>query len=149
MLWKTCFYQWKQEKALYFGNKTFNQRFGANLRNPFFAKFCNKFVTFLHFFSFFAQKRWSKYTTHSPKMSGNQSLLAYHLNTIKCHEILFQSANFLTWDVMHLWLLITFLLFDAQRSSIKPNTWWKQFSILEKLYAFKLLAINLFSYKIL
>ena len=34
--------------------KTLDQRFGANLRNPSFAKFLSKFLTFLHFFSFLA-----------------------------------------------------------------------------------------------
>ena len=41
-----------REKAVCL-NKTLNQRFGANLKNPFF---CRKFVTFLHFFSFLAKK---------------------------------------------------------------------------------------------
>ena len=62
------------------GNKTFNQRLGANLKNLFFAKFCSKLLTFLTFFQLFstkyavnenfnkhfgcaASKHWSKYTT--------------------------------------------------------------------------------------
>ena len=45
-----------KEKPPYFENKTVDKRFGANLKKQFFANFCTKFVTFLHFFSFFAQQ---------------------------------------------------------------------------------------------
>ena len=44
------------KKPVKSGNKTFNQHFGANFKKLFFAKFCNKFVTFLHFFYFIAEK---------------------------------------------------------------------------------------------
>ena len=37
-------------------NKTLDQHFDANLKNPFFAKFWIKLVTFLKFFCFFAWK---------------------------------------------------------------------------------------------
>ena len=32
---------------------TLDQHFGANLKNPFFAKFCGKFVTFFAFVQLF------------------------------------------------------------------------------------------------
>ena len=66
-----------KKKAQLFGNKTDDQRFGANSKNVFFATFCCKFLAFLKLFStknaendYFNQrsecavpKRWSKYTT--------------------------------------------------------------------------------------
>ena len=45
-------YLWKQEKSWFLGNKTLTQRFGANLKNPFFAPN----LLLLHFFGFLAQK---------------------------------------------------------------------------------------------
>ena len=39
-----------REKAVFWGNKTLDQHFGANLKNLFFAKFCYEFVTFLHYY---------------------------------------------------------------------------------------------------
>ena len=42
---------------MFFGNKTLNQRYGAMSKKlGFFAKFCSKFLTFLCFSSFSAQK---------------------------------------------------------------------------------------------
>ena len=43
---KSYFNLWKQEKSFFLGNKTFDQHFGANLKNKFFAKFCSKFLDF-------------------------------------------------------------------------------------------------------
>ena len=41
-------------KTVFFRGKTkIDQGFDANFKNQFFAKFCSKVVTFLHFFSFF------------------------------------------------------------------------------------------------
>ena len=62
---------------IFLGNKTVDQRFGANLNKRVFAKFCCKFLAFLKLFSsknaendyfdqrlkWAAPKRWSKYTT--------------------------------------------------------------------------------------
>ena len=45
-----------REKAVLGGNKTLNQRLGANSKKPFFAQFYSKFATFLRFCSFLAQK---------------------------------------------------------------------------------------------
>ena len=39
----------KCRSKYFFGNKTVNQCFGANLKNLFFAKFCCKFLAFLAF----------------------------------------------------------------------------------------------------
>ena len=47
------FFRHKRKKVIYV---SVDQRFGANFKNPFFAKFGAKFVTFLHFFSFLTQK---------------------------------------------------------------------------------------------
>ena len=48
------FYKRKPVKS---GNKKLGQCFGADSKKLCFAKFGIKFVTFLHFFSFSAQKR--------------------------------------------------------------------------------------------
>ena len=44
-----------EKKAQFFGSKTVDQRFGANLmqtlKNLFFAKICNKFLAFFRFFA--------------------------------------------------------------------------------------------------
>ena len=42
-----------REKSSFFGNKTVDQRLGANLKNMFFAEICCKFLAFL---SCFAEK---------------------------------------------------------------------------------------------
>ena len=56
------FYKRKPFKV---GNKTLDQRFGAN-KKTFFAKFCIKFVSFFNVFSaFWIKKRWLKYTTNN------------------------------------------------------------------------------------
>ena len=72
-------YLLKQEKMLFFGNKTFDQRFGANIKTHFFANFfANLLICYV--FQLFstkiakndyfdqclgctAPKRWSKYIT--------------------------------------------------------------------------------------
>ena len=38
-----------EKKAHFFGNKTVDQRFGANLKKRVFAKICCKFLAFLAF----------------------------------------------------------------------------------------------------
>ena len=43
-------------KTVFSWNETIDQGFGANLKYTVFAKFCYKFLAFLHFFSFSAQK---------------------------------------------------------------------------------------------
>ena len=53
---KLVFIYENKKKASFFGNKTFDQHFGANLKKHFFAKFGTKFVPFLHFFSLLAPK---------------------------------------------------------------------------------------------
>ena len=66
----------------FLGNKTVDQRSGANSKNVFFMNFAANFLLFSHFFSFFAEneenedfdqllgcaepKSWSKYTTNGP-----------------------------------------------------------------------------------
>ena len=55
--WPNSGPQYYQLLVLFFlGNKTLDQCWGANSKNPFFAKFYSKFATFLRFFSFLAEK---------------------------------------------------------------------------------------------
>ena len=46
----------------FFGNKIFDQRFGANLKKSVLQNFCCKFLSFL---AFLHKKCWSKYTTNT------------------------------------------------------------------------------------
>ena len=50
--YKNTFLLLKTGENIFLRNKTLNQRFDANLKNPFFAKFCCKFLAFFSFFSF-------------------------------------------------------------------------------------------------
>ena len=45
-----------KKQSCFSGNKTLDQHLGANSKNRFYCSIFSKFVTFLHFFSFLAQK---------------------------------------------------------------------------------------------
>ena len=55
MRWREIYYC-NPPPINFLGNKTVDQRLGANSKKQFFAKFYSKFATFLCFFSFLEQK---------------------------------------------------------------------------------------------
>ena len=66
-----------ERKPVKVGNKTLNQRFGANL-NFFLLNFAANLLLFFTFFSFFPHsKSWLKYTTVAPSTESLTSKLRH------------------------------------------------------------------------
>ena len=93
----------KTKKKLFFWNKTFGQRFGANYKKLFFAEICSKFVYFLHFFAFntendyfdqnlgcAAPKCWLKYTTTHLLLLRNTIMITFAKSVRNISILIFQ-----------------------------------------------------------
>ena len=85
------------------GKKALNQRFGANLKNIFFAKFHSKFVPFLYFFSFLAQKML-KMKISTSNWGAQHSVAGRNIQQASIHEVTIEIEEVHRWILIHLYL---------------------------------------------